>query len=147
VNNLTLSSLLETELDNFQAQHRLPLYQLKALTSYRNCRTSKMGSHSQYCEKGHLMGVWYDSCKRRGCPQCLAYSTEVWLTRQQERLLAETHHHWVFTIPHELLDIWRFNRRLMQDLLFSAVADTLKLLSKDKKYLVAQPAFVLSLHT
>lgn len=93
------------------------------------------------------MGVWYDSCKRRGCPQCLAYSTEVWLTRQQERLLAETHHHWVFTIPDELLDIWRFNRRLMQDLRFSVVADTLKLLSKDKKYLVAQPAFILSLHT
>ena len=37
---------------------RLPLYQLKAVDAISTCRTAKMGSHGQYCEHGHLCGVY-----------------------------------------------------------------------------------------
>jgi hypothetical protein len=74
-------------------------------------------------------------------------SNERWLAVQRERLLASTHHHWVFTLPHDLLPLWRYNRVVMQDLLFRSVADVLAVLSRDANYLGAQPAFSLTLHT
>ena len=133
----TISSVLDQHLEGFLETHKLPLYQLKALKSFRACRTSMLGSHGQYCENGHLMGVWYSSCKRRGCAQCQGLSNARWLAAQKERLLAVTHHHWIFTLPHELLPLWRHNRAAMQDLLFRAVAETLSVLSRDRKYLNA----------
>ncbi len=145
--NDTFSQLLDTHLDGFLDRHRLPLHQIKTLKCYRACRTAAMGSHTEYCERGHLMGVWYDSCKRRGCPQCKSMDTERWLRSTRELLLLETHHHWIFTMPHELLDLWRYNKGVLQDLLFLSVAATIKQLSKDKQWLGAQPGYMLALHT
>lgn len=139
--------MLDQHLDTFLGSQGIPLYQLKALESYRACRTAALGSHSQYCENGHLMGVWYSSCKRRGCPQCQGLSNARWLASQKERLLGVTHHHWIFTLPHELLPLWRYNRALLQDLLFDAVAGVLNTLSRDRQHLNAQPGFMLTLHT
>ncbi len=143
----TFSQLLNTHLDGFLDRHKLPPHHIKTLKSYRACRTSAMGSHREYCENGHLMGVWYDSCKRRGCPQCRAMDTERWLRSTQSIILDQTHHHWIFTIPHELLDLWRYNKGVMQDILFSAVSQTIKQLSKDNQWLDAQPGYLLALHT
>lgn len=143
----TLSQLLDAHLDGFLDHNKLPLHHIKTLKCYRACRTAAMGSHSEYCENGHLMGVWYDSCKRRGCPQCRGMDTERWLQSSREILLQETHHHWIFTLPHELLDLWRYNKGAMQDILFRSVADTLKQLAQDKQWLGAQPGYLLALHT
>lgn len=68
----TLSETLNLQLDNYLAGHKLPYYQLKALNAYRACRTHQLGGHTQYCTNGHVMGVWHNSCKRRGCPRSLA---------------------------------------------------------------------------
>lgn len=143
----TLATVLDRHLDAFLANHKIPLYQLKALESYRHCRTDALGSHSQYCENGHLMGVWYSSCRRRGCAQCQGLANARWLAAQKARLLSVTHHHWIFTLPHELLPVWRYNRELLQDLLFRAVAEVLSTLSGDARYLNAQPGYLLTLHT
>ena len=143
----TLATVLDQHLDAFLTHRKIPLYQLKALESYRRCRTAALGSHSQYCENGHLMGVWYSSCRRRGCAQCQGLANARWLAAQKARLLSVTHHHWIFTLPHELLPLWRYNRSVLQDLLFKAVAEVLKTLSADPRYLDAQPGFLLTLHT
>ncbi|MCB1646769.1 MAG: IS91 family transposase [Pseudomonadales bacterium] len=143
----SLSTLLDSHLDSFLDAHRLPPDKIKVLKSYRACRTARMGSHAQYCEQGHPMGVWYNSCKRRGCPQCRTMDTERWLQAARGTLLAETHHHWVFTIPHELIPLWQYNTPVMQDLLFRSVADTIKQLARDRSLLGAQPGFLLNLHS
>lgn len=74
-------------------------------------------------------------------------ATERWLEAQKARLLACAHHHLIFTIPHELNELWSFNRIPMARILFAAVRDTLTELLGDPKYLGAQPAFILALHT
>jgi hypothetical protein len=142
-----LSQFLQDNLEPFLQKHKLTQHQLKTLKSYRACRTNSLGGHSQYCQNGHLMGVWYNSCKRRGCPSCQALSNARWLAAQRSRLLAVTHHHWIFTLPHELLPLWRFNRERFQDLIFQSVSATLKVLGRDKQYLNAQSAYMLTLHT
>jgi hypothetical protein len=67
--------------------------------------------------------------------------------KMRERLISCAHHHLIFTIPHELHDLWRFNRAWMMQALFASVADTLKTLCRDTRYLDSMPGFILSLHT
>jgi hypothetical protein len=65
----------------------------------------------------------------------------------RERLIDCAHHHLIFTIPHELHDLWRYNRAGLMQALFASVADTLKTLCCDTRYLDSMPGFILALHT
>jgi len=91
--------------------------------------------------------VWYNSCKHRSCPHCSALNQESWLHNARERLLSCPHYHVVFTMPHELHGLWRYNPRVFPSLLFRCVRDTLMELLQDPRYLGATPGMVLSLHT
>ena len=144
---LTIQTLLQTHLEEYLQNHKLAPYQYKALRAMRNCRTARLGGHSVYCENGHLHGIWYNSCKHRNCPQCHAIASERWQLKLNELMINTTHHHWVFTMPHDLLPLWRYNRPLFQQLLFKSVSDTIKKLSGDPKYLGVAPGYLLALHT
>ncbi len=143
----TVQSFLQASFPHYQKTHALPLYQIKAAEQLMRCRTEALGGHSVYCEDGHLNGVWYNSCRHRSCPQCSALKAEQWQQRVEARLLNSKHHHWVFTLPHDLHGIWRFNRALCQQLLFSSVRETIQQLSRDPRYLAAMPRVILALHT
>jgi hypothetical protein len=65
----------------------------------------------------------------------------------RSRLIDCAHHHLIFTIPHTLHDLWRYNRAWMMQTLFSSVAETLKALCRDARYLDSMPGFILALHT
>jgi hypothetical protein len=147
MSKISIQSLLQTHTPAFLATHSVPLFQHKALRSLQHCRTEQLGSHSEYCDHGHLLSVHYNSCRHRSCPQCQYRKAHDWLLRQQARLLDTTHHHWVFTMPHELLSLWRFHQHQLQNILFEAVQQTIKTLANDERYLGAQPGFLLALHT
>lgn len=147
MDKLTLQSLLSQHLDEIFSRQKFPLFQKKALHRLSVCRTQALGGHSQYCEDGHLNGVWYNSCKHRSCPQCQGMAKEEWLINTQRVLLDCPHHHIIFTIPEELNVYWRFNRALMTDLLFQSVTETLKTFAKDSRYLGATPGMLQVLHT
>ncbi len=125
----------------------LPLTYLKALDKLSVCRTAVLGGHAQYCDNGHLSGIWYNSCKHRSCPQCNGKATEEWLVNTKEVLLDCAHHHIIFTIPHEFNDLWRYNQRAMTDILFKAAQKTLQQFSKDPKYLSGTLGIICALHT
>lgn len=143
----TVQSFLKASFTHYQQTHALPLYQIKAAEQLMRCRTEALGGHSVYCEDGHLNGVWYNSCRHRSCPQCSALKSEQWQQRVEARLLKSKHHHWVFTLPHDLHGIWRFNRAFCQQLLFTSVRETIQKLSRDPRYLAAMPGVILALHT
>lgn len=147
MSKVSIQTFLQTHANDFLTEHSLPLFQHKALWSLQHCRTSVMGSHADVCENGHIENVYYNSCRHRSCPQCQHLKTDQWLRRQQAQLLDTTHHHWIFTIPHSLLPLWRFHQQTVQDILFKAVHETLRQLSDDPKYLNAQPGVLLALHT
>lgn len=145
--NSTVQGFLQTSFAHYQINHALPLYQIKAAEKLMRCRTEALGGHSVYCEDGHLNGVWYNSCRHRSCPQCSALKSEQWQQRVEALLLKGKHHHWVFTLPHDLHNIWRFNRAFCQQLLFTSVRETIQKLSRDTRYLGAMPGVILALHT
>lgn len=143
----TLQGLLQQELKGILSRNTFPLYQLKTLSQLSVCRTKALGGHSQYCENGHLNGVWYNSCKNRSCPQCRGMASEEWLLNAQRALLDCPHHHVIFTLPSEVNNLWRYNRALLTGLLFKAVHQTLKQFSDDSRYLDAKPGILSVLHT
>jgi len=143
----TVQRILNQHLESFLKSNKISLPQHKALRQLSACRTEILGGHAQYCENGHLAGIWYNSCKHRSCPQCRGKATEEWLINTQRILLDCPHHHVIFTLPSELNDLWRFNRALMADILFKAAQETLKTFAKDPQYLNAVPGMLSTLHT
>lgn len=146
----TLQSIFQLGFQDYAERHYLPLYYHKAASHIMSCRTAVLGGHSLYCEDGHLNGVWYNSCKHRACPQCSGIGLHRWVAQQQQLLLNCRHIHIVFPLAHEYLDHFRLNTERMINLMFQAARDSLYELLRDdpeKKYLDAQPGFIMGLHT
>lgn len=125
----------------------LPLHQHKAAAALSHCRTPAMGMHIQYCRAGHYAREEPNACRCRSCPRCAALARERWVESQRSKLLGCDHYHVVFTLPHELLDLFWRNRRVMVDRLFRAVRETLMTLLGDPRHLGAEPGLVMALHT
>src|SRR5256886_16951677 len=81
------------------------------------------------------------------CPQCAWIQLERWLARQKARLLACEHYHVIFTMPHELNDLWLANVAVMTQMLCARVHDTLCELLGAGTYLGARAGIMATLHT
>jgi hypothetical protein len=143
----TIQKILAVDKDRLLGDLGLSYFQIKALDRLSVCRTAKLGGHAEYCENGHLEGIWYNSCRHRSCPQCQNLAKAQWLENTKNILLDCPHHHVIFTIAHELNALWRYNRSLMVDLLFQAAQQTLLAFADDERYLGAKPGILSALHT
>ncbi len=143
----TLQNILHDEFDDFAAKNRQPLHKHKAVSSIRYCRTAALGGHVQSCPAGHIERICYNACKYRFCPKCCALPKERWLDTQKAKLLDCDHYHVIFTLPHQLLELWGCNTRVMADLFFKTAIATLQELLGDAKYLGAVTGIIASLHT
>jgi hypothetical protein len=144
---ITLQTILQLGYAAYERRHALPGHVRRAVGAILVCRTALLGGHVQACPEGHVERIWYNSCRHRMCPPCAWVQVERWLTKQQARLLACDHYHVIFTIPHELNDLWLSNVAVMTQLLFASVHDTLGTLLGDSKYLGATPGIIATLHT
>jgi len=144
---LTLQTILELGYAAYEQSHAVPDHVRRAVWALLACRTALLGGHVQACPEGHIERVWYNSCRHRMCPQCAWLQVERWLARQKARLLACEHYHVIFTVPHDLNDLWLANVAVMTRLLFASVHDTLLTLLGDPKYLGATPGIIATLHT
>jgi Putative transposase/Transposase zinc-binding domain len=143
----TIQNILRIGWESYEHLHCLPKYILSAVSALLSCRTAALGGHVQGCPDGHFHRHWYNSCKHRLCPQCAYILIERWLQKQKARLLGTDHYHVIFTIPHELNDIWLQNVKIMTGLLFRAVRDTLFDFIEDEKHVGGTPGIIASLHT
>ncbi len=144
---ITLQRMLQLGYAAYERTHPLPDYVRRAVWAILACRTAVLGGHVQACPEGHIAQVWYNSCRHRMCPQCAWIQVARWLAKQKTRLLACEHYHVIFTMPHELNDLWLANVEGMSRLLFASVHDTLFELLDDAKYLGARPGIIATLHT
>ena len=143
----TLQDVFVQNFDELTKQRRFPLPQLKAAEAIRSCRTEALGGHEQHCPHGHHHRVQYHSCRHRSCPQCAERARAQWMEQERERLLPCDHFHAIFTVPHELVPLWHYNRRAFASALFDASRDTLLQLLKQERHLGATPGIMMALHT
>jgi len=111
------------------------------------CRTAVLGGHKDQCDHcGHLE-ISYNSCRNRHCPQCQTLRKETWIEARLEDLLPIEYFHVVFTLPAELNPLVSLNRKVLYNLLFRSVSETLTQLAKDPNHLGAEIGGIGILHT
>jgi len=109
--NKIIQSILNSHYPDYAEIHQQPLRVIKAIEQQMQCRTPAQGINYYRCfEDGETQEV-YHSCRNRGCTICGEMKRNQWLDTQKERLLNCAHYHLVFTIPHEYLSLWLYNRK------------------------------------
>jgi hypothetical protein len=125
----------------------LSLGQLKVMSAIENCRSAALGGHVLCCKNCAQLQIAYNSCRNRHCPKCQATAARRWLEARQADLLPVEYYHIVFTLPAPIRDIAYQNKTVVYNILFQAVAETLRTIARDPKHLGAAIAATLVLHT
>jgi len=117
------------------------------MSAIERCRTAQLGGHRLHCDQCSTDTIAYNSCRNRHCPKCQSSAAERWLERQCRDLLPIPYFHVVFTLPEALRGIAYQNQRVVYDLLFKCVSQTLLTIAGDKKHLGAKIGVTAVLHT
>lgn len=144
---ITIQWLFQTYFDALRGVRALSRDMWLAATRLRDCRTPACGVHVKRCPENHVAQIVHNSCGHRCCQQCSSLDRERWLHAWKQKLLPCPHHHVVFTIPHELLDLWRYNKQPLAGILFAAASQSLRQLLADPKYCGARVGLLAGLHT
>lgn len=129
-------------LDGLRAQQR------RVVAAITSCRTAALGGHVRECDRGcGYQEVSYNSCRDRHCPKCQGLERVRWQEARAEDLLPVPYFHLVFTIPSCLHEIFLAYPKVAYNLLFAAVADTVKQVAANPKNLGAQIGMTAVLHT
>ena len=133
----------------YRAAHagHLSRHQQRVMAAIEACRTAALGGHVEQCEGCGAIRIAYNSCRNRHCPKCQGAAAAQWLADRQAELLPVPYFHLVFTLPAPLRQVAFHNKELVYPLLFTAAADTLRLIAADPQHLGAQFAAIAVLHT
>lgn len=121
--------------------------QLKVLNALSNCRTEQMGGSAMVCKECGRIHYILHSCRNRHCPRCQGIDKELWIEDRKGELLPVKYYHVVFTVTHDLLEVFRFNREIMYNLLVEKSWQVLCCFAKDPKLLGGRLGAIGILHT
>jgi predicted RNA-binding Zn-ribbon protein involved in translation (DUF1610 family) len=146
---IEVADIIRAQGNCFVEQNRswLSFQQLKVLRAIERCRTIALGGHLDHCSTCNYSAISYNSCRDRHCPKCQAQARQRWLKAREKELLGLSYFHVVFTIPHLLNPLCRNNAKLLYDLLFRTMAQTMLEVAADPKHLGAEIGFLAILHT
>lgn len=131
----------------YRTAHSLPLNHLRVMRAVEVCRTAVLGGHKDRCDSCGHIEISYNSCRNRHCPKCQTLQKEKWIKARNDDLLPIEYFHVVFTIPSELNPLVVMNQKVMYDLMFKSVSETLIELSGNPRHLGARIGFMCVLHT
>ena len=124
-NGIEVADIFRQHIGRYRKKYRMPPPHLKVAGDILNCRTSYLGGHIERCDHCGTEAISYNSCRNRHCPKCQCLTKERWLAARKAELLPVRYFHVVFTLIHELNPVVLTNKRVMLNILFKAVADTL----------------------
>ncbi len=142
-----LGFIIRKFLPELLKQRGLTKHQLKVLHALADCRTPQMGGSVLACSSCGSVHYVLHSCRNRHCPRCQGIDKELWIAERQQELLPVKYYHVVFTVPHLLLELFRYNRKVMYDLLFEKSWETICAFASDPNLLGATPGAIAVLHT
>lgn len=142
-----VADILRANWNYVEKSGKFSAHQQRMLRALTLCRTAALGGHLDACTSCGVVRISYNSCRNRHCPKCQSTERERWLLARQADLLPVPYFHVVFTLP-EVLNDWVIRQpKLLYQTLFRAAWQTLKVFSKDKKYLGAKTGMTAILHT
>jgi putative transposase/transposase-like zinc-binding protein len=133
----------------YREQHgaSMSIAQRRVMTAIEQCRTAALGGHLERCDQCGYERNAFNSCRDRHCPKCQCLARAQWIETRQSELLEVPYFHVVFTVPEEIAEIALQNKRVVYDILFRAMAETLTTIAADPKHLGAQIGFFAVLHS
>ncbi len=131
--------------DAYRRTHRMPLSHHKVMHAVEVCRTSYLGGHMKTCSHCGYEHPTYNSCGNRHCPKCQSLAKLRWVKKREGELLPVNYFHNVFTLPHKLNALARYNKKIVYDILFRSVSETL--LEFGENELGGKVGFLAILHT
>jgi uncharacterized paraquat-inducible protein A len=111
--NYDLGRIIDIFLPTLLQKRGVTRHQLKVLRALSECRTTKMGGSAMVCRDCGCVHYILHSCRNRHCPRCQGIDKELWIEDRKQELLPVKYYHVVFTVPHNLLELFRFNRKVM----------------------------------
>lgn len=149
VSSMDLASLCERYRARFLSRHgdTLTVEQWSALNAITGCRTGQYGELMLSCQECQRHGSRYRSCGHRSCNQCQQHSAQVWLDRQQRKLLPVNYYLVTFTLPYELRALAKTHQRRVYGLLIQSAVAILKRFGLKKKGFAAELGLCAVLHT
>ena len=132
----------------YKQNYPLSYAQQKTMTRVMACRTEFLGGQRELCNSCGYERLVFKSCRDRHCPKCQATVKAKWLQSREKELLPVAYFHVVFTLPHELNALFLNNKKVIGDLFFRAISETLLQFGKNPKNgLAGKIGFLAILHT
>lgn len=122
-------------------------WQYRTLDAIRKCRTQELGGHIDKCNHCNKLHISYNSCRNRHCPTCQGHKREEWIAARSNELLPVKYFHVVFTLPHELNQLFMHYPKKMYNILFKTSWSTLNQFAENEKHLGAKLGMIGILHT
>ena len=113
---------------------RIDAGRLKVIADIEACRTAVLGGHMYACDGCGREHPLYNSCRNRHCPTCQGLAANRWSEARADDILPVPYFHVVFTLPKEIAAIAFCNRRVVFDILFKTVAETLRTIAADPRH-------------
>lgn len=144
---LELANIFRRHGYDFRLTHPLSPEQRRVMRAIEQCRTAALGGHVDECDTCGHQRISYNSCRNRHCPKCQSLAKARWLDARLADLLPVAYFHVVFTLPEQLAALALQNKRVVYNILFATVAETLRTIAADPKHLGAEIGFLAVLHT
>ena len=106
------------------------------------CRSAALGGHVEQCNDCGRLRIAYNFCRNRLCPKCQGLARAQWLADRQSELLPVPYFHLVFTVPAPIAEIALHNKAVVYGILFTAAAETLRIIAADPRHLGAEIGLV-----
>ena len=112
--------------------------QRRVIGAIETCRSAALGGHVEQCNGCGELRIAYNSCRNRHCPKCQGLARAQWLADRQSELLPVPYFHVVFTVPAPIAEIALHNKAVVYGILFTAAAETLRIIAADPRHLGAE---------
>jgi hypothetical protein len=131
----------------YRSEHKLTSKQQAAMFDIEPCRTSHFGYHVDACDACNWVEHSHNSCRNRNCPKCQGIARRKWVAARLGDLLPVPYYHTIFTLPHVINPLVPFNKKLLYEMIFDSVPETLLQFGRDPKWLGAMIGFFGILHS
>jgi hypothetical protein len=119
----------------------------RVMGAIETCRSTALGGHVEQCNACGQLRIAFNPCRNRHCPKCQGLARAEWLADRKSELLPVPYFHVVFTVPTPIAEIALHNKAVVYGILFTAAAETLRVIAADPRHLGAEIGLVAVLHT
>lgn len=146
--HIEVADIIREHIGDYQNKYTLTFGQYKVVYDLLNCRTEYLGGHIERCDHCGAERIAYNSCRNRHCPKCQNIPREKWIEARKSELLPVIYFHNIFTLPHDLNSLILSNKKVMLNILFKSVSETLLTFGNNpNKGLGGKLGFITILHT